>query len=111
MKLSHEDYDQLTVLAVRGELEGDEADRFRKAALERMDAKVRDFVLDLGEMEHIDSQGLEALLWLQDQCAENLGQVRLACPKPHVRTILHMTRLAGRFDTHDDVDTAIHSLR
>ncbi len=111
MKLSHEDYDQLTVLAVRGELEGDEADRFRKAALERMEAKVRDFVLDLSEMEHIDSRGLEALLWLQDQCAENLGQVRLACAQEHVKTILNMTRLAGRFDAHSDVDAAIQSLR
>lgn len=111
MKLSHEDYDELTVMAVKGELEGEETDRFRKAVLERMEAKVRDFVLDLAELEHIDSGGLETLLWLQDQCAEQLGQVRLAACQEHVTQILQMTRLASRFDAHADVDSAIKSLR
>lgn len=110
MKLSHHDQDQLTVLSVRGDLEADQADRFRKAVLERMEARIRDFVLDLRELEHLDSSGLESLLWLQDQCAEQLGQVRLAGARDHVRTILEMTRLAARFEHCDSVDTAIQSL-
>lgn len=110
MKLSHKDQDQLTVLSVGGDLETDQVDRFRKAVIERMDAKVRDFVLDLRDLEHIDSGGLECLLWLQDQCAEQLGQVRLAGLRDHVRTILEMTRLASRFEQTDTVDAAIRSL-
>ena len=110
MKISHEDRDQLTVLSVRGDLEAEETVRFRKAVLERMEAKVRDFVLDMEQLAHIDSQGLETLLWLQDECAEQLGQVRLACVQEHIRTILDMTRLAGRFDCHPTVDAAIASL-
>ena len=111
MKLTHQDYDQITVLTVKGELEADETDRFRKAALERMDAKARDFVLDFQQLEHIDSRGLESLLWLQDQCAEQLGQVCLASVKDHINTVLEMTRLAARFDTHDSVESALKSLR
>ena len=111
MKLTFEDYDQLTVLAVQGELVADQADRFRREVIEHMTDKVRDFVLDLAAMEFVDSEGLETMLWLQDRCADRLGQVRLAGAQDHVRTILKMTRLAARFDCHEDVDAAVRSLR
>lgn len=110
MKIAHEDREQLSVMSLKGDLVGEEANRFRRATIERMDAEARDFVIDLGAMDAIDSQGLEALLWLQDRCAERLGQVRLAACRAHVLTILEMTRLAGRLETHDDTDAAIRSL-
>lgn len=111
MKLSHEDYDQLTVMQIKGDLNTDAADEFKKAVSARIDAKIRDFVLDVTEMEFVDSKGLEALLWAQEQCGEKLGQVRLAAPREHVAKILEVTRLGPRFDCHTDVDSAIKSLR
>ena len=112
MKISCEDYDQISVMSIKGELNADEVERFHKTAQERLAGEqVRDFVLDCEQMEFIDSQGIEALLWLQDQCAERLGQVRLACCDENVRTILELTRLAPRFACHDDIDGAVKSLR
>jgi len=111
MKLTHEDQHELTVLTLKGELTGGEPDRLRRAAIERLDARVRDFVLDLEGLDGIDSQGLESLLWLQDQCADRLGQVRLASCPQHVRDVLRITRIASRFECHDDVGAAVQSLR
>lgn len=111
MKLSHEDYDRLTVMTVRGDLTVDQVDEFRRAALDRLAAQIRDFVLDIGGMEFVDSKGLEAFLWLQDQCAERLGQIRFATPTETVAKIFEITRLAPRLDCHADVDSAIKSLR
>jgi len=111
MKLSHEDYDQLTVMQIKGDLNADATDEFRKAINARIDAKIRDFVFDVAEMEFVDSKGLEALLWAQEVCGEKLGQVRLASPRENVAKILEITRLSPRFDCHADVDTAIKSLR
>jgi len=111
MKLAHEDYDELTVVSLRGDLTGGETDRFRKYAIERMDGGIRDFVLDLKQLDGVDSEGLESLLWLQDQAAERLGQVRLAATPDHVQTILEMTRLAARFDAYGAVEPAVMSLR
>lgn len=110
MKIAHEDQKELTVLTLKGELTNDEPDRFRRVAIERLDARVRDFVLDLEGLDGVDSQGLESLLWLQEQCDERLGQVRLAGCPPHVEDVLRMTRLDGRFQCHGDVETAIQSL-
>lgn len=111
MKITHEDYDQLSVVTLRGDLAAELADELRKLALDRMSHNVRDFVLDTSGMEFVDSQGLEALLWLQDQASEKLGQVRIAALSENVRKILEITRLATRFDCHPDVDSAVKSLR
>jgi len=112
MKLTFDDHDQMSVANVKGDLTGEYSDLVRKAALQRMEEQqVRDFVLNLEDTEFIDSQGLETLLWLQDTCGEHLGQVRLACVTEAVRTILEMTRLAARFDSHENVEAAMKSLR
>jgi anti-anti-sigma factor len=110
MNLTQQDHEHLTVFRVRGELAGESCDGFRRATLSRMDAQIRDFVLDLSETEFVDSQGLETLLWLQEVAGERLGQVRLAGVSDSVRRILEVTRLASRFDARSDVESAIRSL-
>ena len=112
MKLTHEDYDQLSVFTLKGEFAGEEdAEKFRVKALDRLAHSIRDIVLDLEHTEFIDSRGFEAILWLQDACAEKLGQVRLAVVQDNVNEALRITRLGGRFDCHGDIDSAIKSLR
>jgi anti-anti-sigma factor len=112
VKTAFEDYDQLSVVALEGDLTGEYVDQIRRETSERLTRRqVRDFVLDLDGMETIDSQGLETLIWLQESCAERLGQLRLARAREHVVKILELTRLAARFDCHPSVDEAIKSLR
>lgn len=111
MKLAHEDYDQMTVLSIKGDLTSDQIDVFRKAVNDRMESNIRDFVLDVQTMEFVDSKGLETLLWLQERSGEKLGQIRLAGTTANVSRILDVTRLAARFDSHETVESAIKSLR
>jgi len=111
MKLKVDNYDHVSVLGVRGEVTADDTDQLRKVAIERMEKKVRDFVVDLSQAEFIDSRGLETLLWLQEEAVAQLGQVRLAACQETVARILQITRLAGRFEFHDTVEAAVRSLR
>ena len=111
MKITHENYDRITVIGIEGDLTIDELDPFRRLLDQRLGAETRDFVLDLSETEFLDSEALETMLWLQEQADERLGQVRLANPNETVQTILSITRLDKHFDTHDDVDAALKSLR
>ena len=111
MKITLEDYDQMTLIGLDGDLTADDVTKFRKAVSQRLDDDVRDFVLDVSEVEFTDSQGLETLLWLQETCAEKLGQIRLAAPTENMSTILRLTRLASHLECHEDVDAAIKSLR
>lgn len=111
MKITCQHHEQYTVFTLRGELTADEADEFRKSALEQMDHKTHDFVLDMSQVQFVDSKGLEALLWLQDQCIENLGQVRLAGCADSVQTILRITRLKDVLIVCDTTQEAIQSLQ
>ncbi len=111
MKITLEDYDQMAVIGLDGDFTVDDVTKFRKAVSQRLDDDVRDFVLDVSEVEFTDSQGLETLLWLQDTCSEKLGQIRLAGPTENMSTILKLTRLASHLECHDEVDAAVKSLR
>ncbi len=112
MKLTHEDYDQMTVFTCKGEFVGEDAvSGFRTLAKDRLAHRTRDVVVDLSQVDTVDSKGLEAMLWLQDLCTEKLGQVRLAGVNETISQILQITRLSARFDSHGSLDDAIKSLR
>lgn len=110
MKITCQHNDQYSVFNLRGELTADEVDEFRRETLQVMDAKTHDFILDMSQVSFVDSKGLETLLWLQDQCLENLGQVRLAACPESIKTILKITRLDDVITACDNVDSAIASL-
>ena len=110
MKLCHEDQRGVSVINIKGDMTSDNADRFRRYALERLEADARDFVLEFGELETIDSLGLEALLWLQEQATERLGQIRLANCPDFLRDILRVTQLEPRLTCEQDSAAAIRSL-
>ena len=111
MKLTCEDHDQLAIIKIQGELVGDHADELFKEIQERLNRQVRDFVFDLSDMDFIDSHGLEVILDVQEQTAEQLGQVRLAALAGNINEILRITRLASRIECHETVEGAIKSLR
>ena len=101
----------VTVLSVSGELSGEGVAPFREQVMQRLDSPgQRDIVLDLTELDGVDSGGLEALLALQDAAAERLAHLRLAgCPEA-LATVLRLTRLTDRFDMDRSVDEALATL-
>jgi anti-anti-sigma factor len=111
MNIRCEDYDHVTVVGISGEFNSDGTETFRKQIDERLQKKVRFFVVDLEQTTFIDSKGLESLLWVQQQCDEHLGQVRLCKPDETCRKILQITRLDGRFDVFADVTEAVKTMR
>jgi anti-anti-sigma factor len=111
MNIRCEDYDHVTVVGLGGEFNSEATELFRKQIDERLQKKVRFFVIDLEQTTFIDSKGLESLLWVQQQCDENLGQVRLCKPDETCRKILQVTRLDGRFDVFADVTEAVKTMR
>ena len=111
MNIKCEDYDHVTVLSVTGEFTAEATDPFRKEIDERLQKKVRFFVIDLQQTTFLDSKALEALIWVQEQCDERMGTVRLCNPDDMCRKILQITRLDARFDVFADVTEAVKTMR
>ncbi len=111
MNVRYEDYEHVSVVGLTGEFVADTCDMLRKQIEQRLERKVRFFVVDLECTTTIDSKGLETLIWLQEQCDERLGQVRLCKPDETCRKILQITRLDSRFDVFQDVTEAVKTMR
>lgn len=66
----------------------------------------RDLLVDLRQVPRIDSRGVRALV-RGHTTAQRLGAAfRLACPGPHIRTMLQVARLDNIFAIHETIDEA-----
>jgi len=111
MNIRCEDYDHVSVLALNGEFTADCVDLLRRNVEERLERKIRFFVIDLETTTFLDSKALETILWIQEKCDELLGQVRLCRPDETCTKILQVTRLDGRFDVFTDVSKAVKTMQ
>lgn len=111
MKLSFEDHDTISLVRMEGNFTSEHIDQFRRAVTDRIERGIRDFVLVVEGVEFIDSAGLEALLWLQDESATVLGQIRLVGCHADLQTIFEVVRLDQQFENCDSTTDAVKSLR
>lgn len=102
------------MLTVEGDFTGETTASLRRCAeelLSRGGAQGADFVVDLDRAAFIDSEALEALLWLKSRCEDGAGRMKLAGPSEHARKVLEITRLDHRFETANDVAAALKTMR
>ena len=78
MKIKTQDYNDVTVIELQGDLEADFAEPFQNTITDIIAAGKGGIVLDMSNIGFIDSAGLERLLWARDYCSENSCQLRLA---------------------------------
>ena len=112
MAIKCDEYNGVCVLSVNGDLSGDAGPAVRRFAEERITEKqIVDFVVDLGKTSFIDSEGLEAILWLKRRADDRFGRVKIAAADENCQKILEVTRLAHRFECHPDLASALKTMR
>lgn len=112
MSLKCEDYNQICVASIEGDLSSDAAHLLRQTAQERIDQRqIVDFVVDLEKCPFVDSEGLETLLWVKARAEDMFGQMRLCGLDENCAKILEITRLAQRFECHDTLEGALKTMR
>jgi anti-anti-sigma regulatory factor len=58
-------------------------------------------VLDLSDVRHLDSAGIELLLRCVEEAMKRNGDVKLAAPSPNVAVLLKLTRVDRLFEIFD----------
>jgi len=109
MRIPWQNYDDVTVVELRGDLDGDSVEPLRSALTEIVTGRRAGVVLNMSEVEFINSQGLELLLWVRDYCRQNRVPLRLAGLAENCLTILEITRLQDDFDCHAELAEAVKS--
>ncbi len=112
MSVKCEDYNEICVASIEGDLSSDASPLLRQTAEERIDQRhVVDFVVDLEKCPFIDSEGLETLLWVKRRAEDLFGQLKLCGLDENCKKILEITRLAHRFECHDTLESALKTMR
>ena len=111
MKLSHQDYETVTVLTLSGDFSHDDVEPFIRAVGDRRRIGVKHVLIRCDNLEFIDSAGLECWLRLQEDLGVEGGQLRLIEPEETIQKILEITRLDLAFESHASVEAAVRSLR
>ena len=109
MKINTQDYNDVTVAELQGEMDGDVGELFRRTITEIIAAPKTGVVLDMSGVGFVDSQGLEQLLWARDYCNENRCELRLAGLDENCLKIMEITRLASEFDHYAELANAVKS--
>ncbi len=109
MKVETQDYNDVTVVELQGDLDGDFTGPFRNSITDMVGANKAGIVLDMSEVGFIDSQGLEQLLWARDHCKANNCQLKLAGFGENCAKILEITRLENEFDHYAELAEAVKS--
>ena len=112
MQVKCDEYNGVCVLAVDGDFAGEATSHFKQLAEARFkDRRLVDFVVDLEKVPFLNSQGLEALLWLKRRCDELFGHLKLTGMDANCQKIFEVNRLAHRFECYADVPSALKLMR
>jgi len=109
MKVRVQDYDEVTVIELQGELDSEFGHLFQNTITDIIGKQKTRLVLDMSNVGFIDSKGLEQLLWARDYCNENNCQLRLAGLDENCSKILEVTRLENEFDRYPELAEAVKS--
>ncbi len=90
-------------------LAADAASNFRKLIKSQIDEGARKIVIDLSNVDFIDSLGIGAIVAAK-KALSNQGELVLAGASRNVLTMFKLTRLDKEFQILNTRDDAIHSL-
>lgn len=110
MKLEISKRNGVTVISLSGSFDASVADDFKKefeASLKEND----NFVIDLNNVQFVDSTGLGRIVSALRKVSEKKGDLKLAGINDEVMIVFQITRAYKIFDIYDDVDAAVKSFK
>ena len=96
-----------TVVAVGGEIDVYTAPKLRDTITELVAAGVYDIVIDMEQVEFLDSTGLGVLVGGLKKVRAHEGSLQLVCNQDRLLKIFRITGLAKVFTIHASADAAL----
>lgn len=99
--------DGYSVLAVSGEVDVATVPRLREQLHGLVAQGDTQIVVDLDNVEFLDSTGLGVLVGALKRVRSSGGELYLVCTQPRIRKVFEVTGLTKVFSIHDSVDEAV----
>ena len=97
------------VFALRGTMDIATSPTVRAALLEAADRGHHDIIVDLTQLEFLDSTGLGALIGAHKRAKEHGGRIRLVVQDGQILRLLRITGLLGVFAVYHSLDDALRN--
>ncbi len=95
------------VYRLRGSLDFETAPSLRAAMLEAADQGKHDIVVDLSQLEFLDSSGLGALIGAHKRALEHAGRLRLIISAGPIARLLTITGLMNVLAVYPSIEAAL----
>jgi anti-sigma B factor antagonist len=99
--------DQIQLFGLGGTLDIATSPTLRAALLEAADRANHEIVVDLTQLEFLDSTGLGALIGAHKRATEHGGSVRLVAHEGQILRLLRITGLLDVFSVYPSVEAAL----
>ena len=99
--------DDVTIVSIGGEIDVYTAPKLRDKITELVADGVYDIVIDMEEVEFLDSTGLGVLVGGLKKVRAHDGSLQLVCNQDRLLKIFRITGLAKVFTIHDSEATAL----
>ena len=100
----------ISIIRLEGDvMGGPEATKLNEEINRMLDAGSLRVIIDLSEVNRMNSSGLGILINALKTYEQNGGELKLCGPTPLVHNLLKITRLTNVFEVYDTEDAAINS--
>ncbi|MEU2717235.1 STAS domain-containing protein [Streptomyces sp. NPDC007205] len=100
------------VLEIKGVLDGATARELRDfAASVTAQHRHQRLILELSELTHADTDGLNALMSVRTLLGQDQGELRLVCPEGRTERLLHTSGVASALPVYPSLDAALSAPR
>lgn len=111
MNIKIKEIDNCVVLSISGNLiEGLNPDEFKNIVRKQLQSNKKNIIVDLGEIEHVNSSGLSVLFRGYKTVEEAGGNFRVVNLSSRLNNLLSITKLNTLFVIEENVETAIKNL-
>ena len=112
MDYSVSEQDDIIIISLNGKIMGGpEATEINEKFNQLIDNKKLKIVIDLNNVEWMNSSGLGILIGAVSLFRNNNGQLRIINVSERIQNLLKITKLAGIFETSSSLEEAISSFK
>lgn len=97
----------VAVFALSGTLDIATSPSLRAALMEAADREDHEMIVDLSQLEFLDSTGLGALIGAHKRASEHNGAVRLVAQEGQILRLLRITGLLDVFSVYPNLEAAL----
>lgn len=107
IEIRHETRDGIQVFFMQGAIEIDQVPEAKEQLAQAFEEKSPRMVLDLTEVQYLDSAGIGLLIGTLRRATQDGGGLKLAGLSSYLTGIFSIINLGNIFDLHPDLDSAL----